>query len=467
MGSVGDVYFWRQSVVLTADCMHSIGTGFMLSFPAVLQPAILSLNSTGIHATLDQASWVAASHGLAGIVGFLMVPHLMQTLGRKVVHIGINVFASVGFLIFALARSVPALYIARITQGLTLCGVYVTPIMLGEYSHPKRRGYFITLKKCSVAIGSLMCHTMDLCWTWKQIAAFAIAPHIASIAMTFIWPESPAFLALNGRYDECDKSHTWLHGDSPKNKKELEDLIATQMERREQAKKKCNLKNVMRKMLEKDFLKPFIIAALLTMIVDACGRYYMLAYVVEILTEITGNKAIAAFCTIGADTLTIVALLVSCYVIRCCKRRNLLFTTGTISVLLMFLTSLFTVLKSRHIFGESTIWIIPIIILLNVFIVNVGVIPVCFAVIGEIFPLEHRGTGSCATGIVFSILYALVMKFTPLIMETTGVEGTFGIYGFLVVVGLFLLYFILNETKDKTLQEIENEIRGVKTLIET
>ncbi|CAH2219725.1 jg25732 [Pararge aegeria aegeria] len=68
MGSVGDVYFWRQSVVLTADCMHSIGTGFMLSFPAVLQPAILSLNSTGIHATLDQASWVAEISSQSSLV---------------------------------------------------------------------------------------------------------------------------------------------------------------------------------------------------------------------------------------------------------------------------------------------------------------------------------------------------------------------------------------------------------------
>ncbi|XP_023941484.2 facilitated trehalose transporter Tret1-like [Bicyclus anynana] len=467
MAAFSDVYFWRQSIVLTADCLHSIGTGFMMSYPAVLQPAILTVNSTDVRATANEASWIAASHGLAGMLGFLMVPYLMQTLGRKTVHIGLNVFAGIGFLIFALAQSVPVLYVARVTQGLTLCGVYVTPIMLGEYSHPKRRGYFITLKKCSVAVGSLMCHSMALCWTWRQIAVFAIVPHIASTIITLMWPESPAFLALNGRYDECGKSHTWLHGDSPKNKKELEELIATQMERREKVKNRRNLESVMRKMLRKDFLKPFIIASLLTMLVDACGRYYMLAYVVEILSEVTGDKAIAAYCTMGADTLTIIALLVSCYVIRCCKRRNLLFTAGTTCVCLMFLTSIIVMLKTRHILGVSANWVTPMIILLNVFIVNVGVIPVCFAIIGEIFPLEHKGTGSCATGIVFTLLYALVMKFTPLMMEKTGVEGTFGIFGLFVLVGLVILYFILNETKDKTLQEIENEIRGLKKLIET
>ncbi|XP_045779917.1 facilitated trehalose transporter Tret1-like isoform X2 [Maniola jurtina] len=438
----------------------------MLSFPAVLHPAILSPNSTGIRATPDQTSSIAASHGVTGMIGFFMVPFLMQTLGRKTVHIGLNLLVSTGFLIFALAQSVPVLFVAKAIQGLALCGVYVTSIMLGEYSHPKRRGYFMTLKKCSVAIGSLMCHSMALCWTWRQIAAFAILPHIIAILMTLMWPESPAFLALNGRYDECSKSHTWLHGDSPKHKTELEELIATQMERRELAKKKKSLKALIKKNLKKDFMKPFVIASILTMLVDACGRYYMLAYVVQILTEITKDKSIAAFCTIGADSLTIIALLLSCYIIRCFKRRTLLFTAGITSVILMFSTSLIAILKTYHTIGESVIWIIPSIILLNVFIVNVGIVPVCFAIIGEIFPLEHKGIGSFATGVVFTILYALVMKFTPLMMEKTGIEGTFGIYGLLVAFSLFILYFVLNETKDKTLQEIENEIRGVKPLLD-
>ncbi|XP_069362720.1 probable metabolite transport protein CsbC isoform X2 [Maniola hyperantus] len=400
------------------------------------------------------------------MLGFFMVPFLMQTLGRKTVHIVLNLSVSIGFLIFALAQSVPVLFVAKVTQGLALCGVYVTSIILGEYSHPKRRGYFMTLKKCSVAIGSLMCHSMALCWTWRQIAAFAIIPHIIAILVTLMWRESPSFLAFNGRYDECDKSHTWLHGDSPKQKIELEDLIATQMERREQAKNKKNLKTVIKKLLKKDFMKPFIIASVLTLLVDACGRYYMLAYVVQILTEITGDKSIAAFCTIGADTLTIIALLISCYIIRCFKRRTLLFTAGITSVILMFLTSLVAILKTYHTIGESALWITPSIILLNVFIVNVGIVPICFAIIGEIFPLEHKGTGSFATGIVFTILYALVMKFTPLMMEKTGIEGTFGIYGLHVIFALSILYFVLNETKDKTLQEIENEIRGVKPLLD-
>ncbi|XP_047540716.1 facilitated trehalose transporter Tret1-like [Vanessa atalanta] len=466
MNCVGDIYFWRQSLVLMADCTHSIGTGLMLSFPAVLNPSILSPSSTEISVTPDEASWIAASHGFSGVIGFCIIPPLMQIFGRKFAFFCMNILVSIGFFVFALANSISALYAARIIQGMSLCGVYITAIVLGEYSHPKRRGYFITLKKASVAIGSLMCHSMASYWTWRQIAIFAIIPQIISIILTCLWPESPAFLAMKGRYEECSASYVWLHGDTPKNRKDLEEIIAAQQDRRQKNKntKKDKLVAFFKKLMQRDFLRSFVIVSVLTMIIDACGRYYMLAYIVEILIEITRDKSIAVYCTIGADVLTLVALSTSCFIIRCFKRRTILFTAGILSVFLMFLTSFLTFLESNyHIY--IYFWLTPFIILLNVFIVNAGVVPVCFAIIGEILPLEHKGTGACTTGIVFTILYALVMKLTPLMMDKTGIVGTFGIYGICVIAGLVILYFILNETKDKTLQEIENEIKGNKSSV--
>ncbi|XP_045518648.1 uncharacterized protein LOC123710655 [Pieris brassicae] len=52
-----DVYFWRQSLILIGDSVHSAGTGLMLSFSSVLNPALLS-NSTDIRATPEEVSWI-------------------------------------------------------------------------------------------------------------------------------------------------------------------------------------------------------------------------------------------------------------------------------------------------------------------------------------------------------------------------------------------------------------------------
>ncbi|XP_052745388.1 putative metabolite transport protein YwtG [Bicyclus anynana] len=393
------------------------------------------------------------------MVGFFFIPNIMQMYGRKIVFMGINFLAALGFLIFALSENVPCLFVARVVQGIPMCGVFITTMLVGEYTDSKRRGSFTTVKKSCAAIGSMISHSLALRWSWKYVAAFSVIPNTLALILAFLWPESPSFLALTGKYDECEKSHTWLFGDSLKSKNDLEQLVATQMERKRLAVTKTNYKSVTRKLFKKDFIKPFVIVSLITMLIDASGRYYIFAYVVQILIEVTNDTSIAAYCAIGSDLLTFVALLMSSFVIRFVKRRTLLFVTGAICASLMLLTSLITFVKSHYGIGGSIHgWLTPSVILLNVFIVNVGVVPAGFAIMCEIFPLEHKGTGVCASGIVFTVLYTLFMKCTPVLMEKTGVEGTFGIYALLVIVGLVILYFILNETKDKTLVDIEKEI---------
>ncbi|XP_032524917.2 glucose transporter GlcP-like [Danaus plexippus] len=456
-----DLYFWRQSVILFADASYSVGTGFMLSFPSLLNAAILSPNSNDITVTKSQASSIAGSQGLGGTIGFCFLPFFMQTFGRKTVHIAINLLVGIGFLIFVLASNIESLYAARLIQGLSICGVYVTTIMIAEYSDARRRGYFITLKKGAVAVGSLICHSIGVFLEWRQVAALAIIPNIVAIIMTFFWPESPYFLAFKERFDECEKSYKWLHGDSPKNDKDLEDIILAQENRILRERNKKSFKKTILKMFRKDFQIPFWVVCLLTLIIDCCGRYYTLAYLIQMLIEITGDKSIAIIFTIGSDFLTVVAIAFSCFYIKAFKRRQNLFFFGFSSVTLMYLISLITYIRINFNIAIS-VWLAPAIILFNVFIVNAGVIPICFAIIGEIFPVEHKGSGLLTTGIVFTLLYAGVLKFTPIMMENTGVQGTYAIYGSLNLISLVILYFILIETKDKTLQEIENDVKGIK-----
>ncbi|XP_038219359.1 sugar transporter ERD6-like 9 [Zerene cesonia] len=192
---------------------------------------------------------------------------------------------------------------------------------MAEYSDPKRRGYFTTIKKCTVAMGSLVCHSLYLTWTWRHIGLLACVPFILSTIDILLWPESPAYLAMQGRYNECRKSHKWLFGDSSKANKDLNDLISAQIRRRAKKKKTA----------------------------------------VEIVIRF----------------------------------------------------------------------------------------------------LEHKGIATFATGIVFTSLYAVTIKYVPIMMEKLGIEGMFAIFASCLLVSFIFLHFILMETKDKTLQEIEDKIKGI------
>nr|XP_049705650.1 facilitated trehalose transporter Tret1 [Helicoverpa armigera] len=321
----GDLYFWRQAFILTTGLFYSASVGIMLANPSVLSPALVSSNGTDIKASSEQASWIAASNGFAGMFGFFILSPILQTFGRKVVHISCNLLLLIGWMIFPLANSIPLLYAARIVQGLAIGGIYINSMIICEYVDYKRRGYFLTLKKVSIAVGTLICHSMSLYWNWRQIATFGIIPPSIAVILTFFWPESPSFLAMKGRFEECEESFIWLNGRS--NLKELHHLQLTQMETVKHGHSEKHYKFLFRK----EFIKPL-----------------------------------------------------------------------------------------------------------------------------------YKGIGSCISGVVFTLLYTLTLKLTPLLIDSIGVGGTYGVYGFSVCGCLVLLYFVVPETKDKTLQQIEDGIKGVK-----
>ena len=317
----------------------------------------------------------------------------------------------------------------------------------------------MTTKKVCIAIGTLTCHTMSLFWEWRQISKFAIVLPTFAIILTLLWPESPSHLAMKGRFQECTESFIWLHGRS--NLSELHHLISTQIERIKNRKPDKAYKLL----LKKDFLKPLGIVSILTLVLDLCGRYYFVAYIIQIMVELIGDQSVAVYCSLGVDSMIIVALISSCFIINRYKRRTILFSSGLLTVVLMLLIGLLMLLKSYNI--EINVWLTPSIIILQSFVVNLGLIPVSFAFIGEIFPLEYKGIGSCISGIVFTFLYTLSLKITPMLIENTGVGGTYAVYGICLAVSMVILYSVVPETKDKTLQQIEDEIRGVNVSVKT
>ncbi|CAK1595537.1 unnamed protein product [Parnassius mnemosyne] len=454
--------FYFQILILAAGCFHSFSAGIVLAYPSVLNAAILSPDATDIKATTGQASWIASAHGFSGLLGFFIFSPLFQVIGRKPVNISFEIFMIVGWILLYFSKSITMMIIAKSIQGLAMGGVFVYAITISEFTHRKRRGVFLTITKCSLACGSLLCHALAIICDFRQIALISLIPNGITLSLVLFCPESPAFYAIKGHFEDCKKSFFWLHSDSQENKAELKHLISAQMERRKsklQQKKTPILYKLLKKLLRRDFGIPFLIATLCTVAVDASGRYFLLGYVTQIMTELVGDKDIAGYCSMVADCLLIVALFISSIVIRSFKRRTVLLGLGAISASLMFIVGLSVVVRTTLLL--NTKWITPLLILLHSFTTHIGLIPAAFTVTTEIFPLNHKGMGSLTTGITFTLFYAVTMKITPLMIEKIGIGGTYLIFGLCVTICLVFLYFILPETKNKTLQEIEDGIKRV------
>jgi MFS family permease len=87
------------------------------------------------------------------------------------------------------------------------------------------------------------------------------------------------------------------------------------------------------------------------------------------------------------------------------------------------------------------------------FAVSIG--PIMWVLFSELFPNRVRGLAISFSGLVNSTVAFLVTFIFPWQLETIGNSGTFLIYGLFAVVGLFFVMRILPETKGRSLEELE------------
>lgn len=450
---------FRQWFVMIPSVLFSIDVGLIMGFPSILSQALIS-NTTDIYATEDQASWIASSNGIFGIGGIFILSTVMEVFGRKSVHLVMCLTYVVGWIIISVAKDVNTLVIGRGVQGISIGCFYIAPLIVSEFTHPKRRGYFQTSKKLAIAIGTLLCHVLGSMCGWRIVAFVSIVPVTVGTIFNLFWPESPAWLASKGRYEESEKNFAWLNANDERRQNEIEMLILSQKEKNKSRENKKTKFNFLRKFMKKDFLKTFSMVLVLTIVLEAVGKYSLAAYAVQIMVKMLRDESLVLYCTVGMDLVIILGLVLSCFVVVHFKRRTLLFANGILAVILLLSLSLVCYLTTKSIIPSSLNWLCPAILIFYNLISNIGIVPVCYAIMGEVYPLEYRGIGSCASGVVFTILLSANLKLNPIMLEKFDIHGTFLVYNAFIVCGLIYLYYTLPETKDRTLQEIENDITG-------
>jgi hypothetical protein len=91
------------------------------------------------------------------------------------------------------------------------------------------------------------------------------------------------------------------------------------------------------------------------------------------------------------------------------------------------------------------------------FAVSLG--PVMWVLLSEIFPNHLRGVGMAFVGMLNSAVSYGVQVVFPWQLSHYGSAITFFIYGFFALIGLVLVYWLLPETKGKTLEQLETEFK--------
>ncbi|XP_059047218.1 facilitated trehalose transporter Tret1-like [Achroia grisella] len=465
------VPFLRQCFLTVSVCMNVMGHGCVIGFSAILIPSLRKPESH-IKATVAEESWIASVIGFALIVGNVIITLILGTIGRKKTHILSALPLLIGWFILVIVNSVSGLIFARLLQGVAM-GMLgpLCSIIIAEMTDPINRGAFLTGVSLSLSIGVLVSHTLGTFYTWQQCALMCSFITFTSLVMILYTKESPSWLIAKGRYEEAAEVFYYMRGKGTRQEDELDKMMTAQRMITTVNNKDENLpftikvRNYfiyLRQCFKKpEFYKPIIIMVVVYFVFQLAGLNVISSYAMDIIRQVVGPEANVRVLMIALDVERLICNILAVYVMRNYNRRIVLFSSGTICVLSYFGKAMYVYAKQEgYITSDSQV--VPIaLIAIYMFSLTIGISTMPFAISGEIFPLEYRGLAGGLSVLSLSINFFVAVKCFPVLTEAVGLPMTYIIYGGLVLLCLVFLFFTLPETKGKTLQEIEDNLRGV------
>lgn len=383
--------------------------------------------------------------------GCILGGFLMENFGRKTTQILTTIPSLIGWLLISFSNNIWTILAGRFLTGL--CGGLLGPstgVYISETSEPKYRGFLLAAISLAMAWGLFLVHFLGTFLDWKITSGISCVLPIFSLVVLVLVPESPSWLAKKGKSEEAEKAFFWCRGKSEEAKKEITEMLQRQKNQSEDTKTK---------LFTREFLKPLIVIVVFIVTNQWAGVNALTFYTVSIMRKTLGQGLDEYLAMLIVDLIRVIMSVVTCVIMKKIGRRPLALLSGVGTFSSLFLLSGYTFTsKFFPTLVDSWYSIIPMASLVAyITFITIGFVPLPWAMMGEIFPLVHRNIGSSISSFMAFAAFFSVVKTSPEMFDTLGTDGTFFIYGMVAFWGTIFNWFFLPETKDKTLNEIEDE----------
>lgn len=328
-------------------------------------------------------------------------------------------------------------------------------LIVTEYSSPRYRGIFLTLKSASFFWGIWTANAIGTFLNFRNIGLLGTVCSIYTLISVFIIPESPYWLASKGNFDECAKSHRWLKGIDKNMDKELEHLLNPQKANNRHIKKTVldRFAVIVRNLSKPEVYKPVGLIILVNGLYDGSGKLVCTIYSIQIIKKITGSESTAYTGMLVLDGVTVLGMYVGCGLSKFLKRRTLLLTASLIATIFLYIICVYLYLIKFTFVSENNFVTIA---LLSCFSLAIccGPMILSTSIYGELIPIISRSFISGFLACYTSFMDGLILKLSPYIFQLLGFDGTFAFFAIISTILIVLVYTFLPETKDKTLLEI-------------
>nr|XP_026501685.1 facilitated trehalose transporter Tret1-2 homolog [Vanessa tameamea] len=452
---------WNQTLASTAAILMTFTAGLTSGYSAILLPQLKESGSS-IPCDESTASWIAAMAALPMAPGCLICGWLMEKFGRRNAHYMVCAPFLLGWILIACANNLALILLGRFFTGMCvgLIGP-LGPVFISETCSPQLRGIFLAAISLAIAVGILVSHLIGTWVHWQWTAIICCIFPILSVILLSVIPESPTWLISKGQIEDGVKAFSWLRGYGDEARSELKAIIdkrkAADLEPTPTLREKIN------SLKSPELMKPLFIMIVFFVTCQFSGVNAVAFYSIEIIEKAVGKGIDHYVAMLAIDSLRTVMSVVACVTCKKYGRRPLCLISGLFTAISMVGLSMFLYWTD----GKPTnlTWI-PLSCLMGyICAISIGLVPLPWMMCGEVFPTRVRGLGSGISSATTFVSFFIVVKTAPGMMTDLGEVFTFLLYGTIALIGTGILYFILPETKGKSLQEIEDRFKSGKISI--
>ncbi|XP_063926352.1 facilitated trehalose transporter Tret1-2 homolog [Zophobas morio] len=407
--------------------------------------------------TQEEASYITIIGPLGDIVGKILSSILVDLIGRKftILLIGVPQLVSMAMIYFS-TYSVLLLYVARFIGGISEGSCFtILPLYICEVSEPKIRGLLGASFSLILIYGLLFVNLVGSFFGIFDAALIYIACSLVFMACFSIMPESPYYLIMKNKLEQAKASLRRLRAceDVDLELASLSKDVARQMSEKGRFKDLYAIKSnkmavivmiILRVLQQFSGISPFTMYAQL-MFKDA--------------TDAIPQQWAASLMMLIQSFATLTAVLIVDVIGR---KPMILISVGGCCVTLTF-NAVFFVLRDYTDVEVSHLGVLPLVglILFTIFF-SLGLGSAVNLLLGELFPANVKALAACLLNMIFAVGMLTTTKFYQFMADTFSLVIPFAVFGLFQFVGFVFCWKYVPETKNKTLEQIQQELKGNK-----
>ncbi|KAJ0170751.1 hypothetical protein K1T71_013523 [Dendrolimus kikuchii] len=401
-----------------------------------------------------ELSVVSSILAIGAAIVALPVGFLAQRIGRRPTILILAIPFMLNWLLTIFANGSGMLVAARFIAGLGTGGICVAaPMYIGEIAETSIRGALGAFFQLFLTVGILFTFAVGGWTHWRTLSIVSAVLPPLLVAVFWWMPETPQYLLSKNRRRDAEKTLRWLRGPDADLTAELEDM---QKEVDDASRHRAGMLSIITNRASRMAL----VCGLGLMFFQQFSGINAVIFYTNQIFKSAGSNIPAEIATIIVGVVQTIATYISSVLVEKAGRRILLLQSCIIMGCCLIVLGAYFKLQTDGYDVASVGWLPLLCLVLFIISFSMGFGPIPWMMMAELFPVEFRGTATGFTVITNWVLVFVVTLCFPILQVAIGIYSCFWIFAAIMIVCIFFVFFLIPETKGKTISQIQAILAG-------